>query len=121
MPSELRALLAKRLVPKYRLHFPVCPELDRPLMFIIDDADHCEYIERFATREEALARLLQLSRMPWDAKPNRAPCMSWKTCGRRYELIEVDDSVPYSLVEQTPIFEISAEGVRWLSGAIFQS
>lgn len=55
-----------------------------------------------------------LAGIPWDQEPNRAPCSSWRTCGRNYELIEYEaGSGPWKLLGRTFAFEVSAEGVRW--------
>jgi len=80
-------------------------------MLTIEDELHSELIGEFSTRAEAVAELARLKRTPWDALPNLAPCMSWQTCGRNYELVEWEGSRPMA---RTPALNISAAGVEWL-------
>ena len=87
-------------------------------MILIDDEIHCEWCGRFETFSDALAELNSRSTLPWDEEPNRAPCSSWRTCGRRYQLIEYDDSVkPWKELRRVPVLEMSAGVVKWLDGA----
>ena len=82
-------------------------------MFILEDQLHCEQ-EQFASFELALAKVRWLAEIPWDKRPNQAPCMSWATCGREYWILEYDDKTqPWTLIISTPIVEIDAKGVRW--------
>jgi hypothetical protein len=84
-------------------------------MFMIEDETHCESSGTFATFDDAFAELRRRAEMSWDVEPNRAPCMSWRTCGRTYEIIEYDDShVPWRQLQRVPILEVAATGVRWL-------
>lgn len=85
-------------------------------MFMIDDDRHAEpQAGEYPTREDALAEIVRRAALGWDEPPNRAPCMSWKTCGREYQIIEYDDSVlPWRTISVEPIMEIGADGVRWL-------
>jgi len=54
-------------------------------------------------------------RMTPNVKPNRASCTNWLNCGRRYELIEYDDTTsPWKELSQNLILRISASGVRWI-------
>ncbi|CAN5612440.1 hypothetical protein BH10PSE14_BH10PSE14_08680 [soil metagenome] len=86
-------------------------------MFVIYDELHAEHVGEFATREEALAELRRLASVPWDQAPNVAPCMSWRTCGRQYELVEYDDTgTPWRTLSQEPALEVSQTEVKWLSG-----
>jgi hypothetical protein len=84
-------------------------------MIVIEDEWHAEHVGEFATKGEALAELHRLATVPWDAPPNVAPCMSWRTCGRRYELIEYDDTVvPWRQLDREPALEITQNGPNWL-------
>ena len=84
-------------------------------MFVIEDENHAEWIGEYPSREEALAELNRLADVPWDQAPNAAPCTSWATCGRKYELIEYETSeTPWRELSRPTALEISASGVRWL-------
>lgn len=61
-------------------------------MFVIEDEWHAEWVGEYVSREEAHAELRRLAKLPWDEAPNACPCMSWRTCGRRYHIIEFDTS-----------------------------
>ena len=85
-------------------------------MFVIEDERHAEGQGEFATFEEAVAELQRRSILPWDEAPNVAPCMSWKTCGRNYEVIEYDtSSTPWREIQRHAVLEISASGTVWLN------
>lgn len=85
-----------------------------PSVFTIDDELHCEYQGEFLTFDTALLELKRLAEVPWDQVPNRAPCRSWKTCGRLYKIMEFDRSKkPWSLLSQKNVVEISSKGVKW--------
>jgi hypothetical protein len=87
-----------------------------PVLFVIEDEAHAEQCSEHTTLAEAVDRLKQLSVLPWDAEPNLAPCTSWKTCGRRYEIIEYDTtSLPWKERRRIPALEINAKGVHWES------
>lgn len=84
-------------------------------MFVIEDEAHSEGVGRFATHSAAVAELRRLASLTWDEEPNLPPCMSWKTCGRRYELIEYDTrSTPWLELSRTPALNISATSKEWL-------
>ena len=85
-------------------------------MFVIDDEIHCELQEgRFVSFAEAYEEVRLRSLIPWNEAPNVAPCTSWRTCGRVYEIVEYDDSFkPWLELQRVPIFKISAAGVKWL-------
>jgi hypothetical protein len=51
--------------------------------------------------------------IPWDEEPNAAPCTSWRTCGRTYEIVEWDTRANREQ-RRTPYLEISSRGVKWL-------
>ena len=83
-------------------------------MFLIDDETHCELQEgEFRTRTEAIAELERRALIPWNEKPNRAPCRSWKKCGRRYAVVEYDDE--RNVISREMALTISATGIEWLN------
>lgn len=79
-------------------------------MFVIEDEDHCEIIGTYTTAEHAQRELERLAALPWDHEPNRAPCMSWRTCGRQYVLIEYANHTTRRRIRTTPQFGISSAG-----------
>jgi hypothetical protein len=85
--------------------------------FVIEDEFHAERQGEFATEDEAMAELRRRARILWDQVPNRAPCMSWRTCGRGYYIIEFDDTrEPRRELKRTRVLEISASQVKWHGG-----
>jgi hypothetical protein len=83
-------------------------------MFAIEDEAHAELIAEFETREEAIHELRRRSEIAWDQPPNVAPCTSWRTCGRRYELAQYDTSTsPWREMQRSLVLQISANGVGW--------
>jgi hypothetical protein len=89
-------------------------------MFVIDDEAHAELQDgRFQTVEQAMAELARKSLIAWDEAPNRAPCAGWQKCGRRYELVEYDDStLPWKELSRRPMLNVSAAGVEWLTDKV---
>jgi hypothetical protein len=85
-------------------------------MFVIEDEAHAEPQEGlFQTRQQAIAELRHRAEIPWNEEPNIAPCTNWLNCGRRYELVEYDDTMsPWKEVSRNLILEISAAGIRWV-------
>jgi hypothetical protein len=84
-------------------------------MFVIEDEAHADQIGEYATFEEAIAELRRRAALPWDEAPNVAPCRSWRTCGRRYQIIECNPStVPWTELRCLPALDISARGAKWL-------
>ena len=84
-------------------------------MFIIEDERHAEWLGEYGTRDEAVAELQRLSKVPWDEAPNRAPCTSWATCGRTYELVQFDAAAtPWRELRREPALDVSKNGVAWL-------
>jgi hypothetical protein len=65
-------------------------------MWRIEDDAHAELQGEFDSFESALAELRRRALIPWDVPPNVAPCRSWKTCGRVYEVVEFDAHLPSS-------------------------
>lgn len=85
--------------------------------YCIEDELHAEVHSEHATLQEAVAELEKLARIPWDADPNIAPCQSWRTCGRRYEIIKYETSTePWRFVCRLPALEVSASGAVWDEG-----
>ncbi len=86
-------------------------------MFIIEDELHAEPQGQFQDMEQAISELRRRAQIPWNQGPNLAPCTSWKTCGRVYEVIEYDDAViPWEELRRIKVLEVSAAGVRWAIG-----
>ena len=86
--------------------------------FVIEDERHAELQGEFATFDEAVAELRRRSTLPWDQAPNVAPCMSWKTCGRNYKIIEYEvSSSPWKEVQRQAMLKVSASGAVWLNTA----
>ena len=85
-------------------------------MFIIEDEAHGEIQPgQFATFADAVAELRRLAAVPWNEAPNAAPCQSWRTCGRNYELVEYDGATtPWTELQRIPALNISAAGTKWL-------
>lgn len=82
--------------------------------FAIEDESHASQHGEFPTLQSAWAELQRLSEIPWDAHPNRAPCQSWQTCSRDYQIIEYDtSSVPWTPVRRHQGLEVSAKGLAW--------
>lgn len=83
--------------------------------YVIEDELHAEHISEHDTLDAATAELQRLALTPWDAAPNKAPCRSWETCGRNYEVIEHDVSVrPWPELRRLPALEVSAKGATWV-------
>jgi len=84
------------------------------VLYVIEDELHAEFQGEYSTIERAFAELKRRAEIPWDEIPNRAPCKSWRKCGRSYELIEYDDSqTPYREVRRLLALEISETGIKW--------
>jgi hypothetical protein len=86
-------------------------------VFKIEDEWHAELqAGEFASLGAAAEELRRLAEIPWDQAPNAAPCTSWRTCGRRYEVVEYDTSVePWRQIRRLPVLEIDSKGTRWLA------
>lgn len=83
-------------------------------MFIIEDELHCETIGEYHTLQEAKTEIKRLANVPWDQEPNRAPCTSWQTCRRLYDIIEYDDSIiPWNEINRILILSVGSNGVYW--------
>ena len=82
---------------------------------MIEDEAHAEPQGEFDSLESALAELRRRALTPWDAAPNVAPCTSWQTCGRRYEVVEFDTAQsPRREIQRIHVLDISAAGVKWM-------
>lgn len=87
-------------------------------MFVVEDEWHAEHIGEFASRADAHAELRRLADLAWDEAPNLCPCTSWRTCGRRYHVIEYDTSwTPWRRISNDALLDVSAKGKVWLSPA----
>lgn len=87
------------------------------VIYIIEDEIHAEWCGKFDTRAEALAELKARSALPWDQPPNVCPCMSWRTCGREYAIVEFNTaSEPWEELSRTAILSVSSKGAVWESG-----
>lgn len=83
-------------------------------MFVVSDELHDESAGQFQSLEEAVTWISQLAMIAWDDEPNRAPCTSWRTCGRTYMIVEFDDSArPWREIRSIEAVEIDASGVKW--------
>jgi hypothetical protein len=83
-------------------------------MFVIEDEIHVEWCGEFKIYEEALSELQDRIRISWDSAPNIYPCMSWRTCGRKYCILEFDSSLePWREVFRTHVLSVSSKGTLW--------
>ncbi len=86
-------------------------------IFVIEDEMHSDHIGEFETFETALEELRRIASINWDENPNRAPCQSWVTCGRDYEIVEYNKAmVPWAEIRRIPVLSVSAKEVRWKAG-----
>jgi hypothetical protein len=82
--------------------------------FVIDDDTHAEPQGEFTTMDDAVAELRKRAGISWDQEPNRAPCKSWRTCGRVYDIIEYAEIRPWNgQLQRVRALQISAAGVKW--------
>jgi len=80
----------------------------------IEDELHAEPQGEYPSLDEAMAELRRRASIAWDESPNVAPCSSWRTCGRNYEIVEYDDTqMPWKELRRVPALEISASAVVW--------
>ena len=86
-------------------------------MFVIEDQLHAELQGEFASFDEALAELRRRASIPWDHEPNLAPCSSWETCGRSYEIVEYDQvKSPWQVIGRVTVLNVTVQGVKWADG-----
>jgi hypothetical protein len=84
-------------------------------MFVIEDAIHADPVGTYERLDDAIAELRRRAAIPWDERPNQAPCVSSRTCGREYELQEYDASrTPWELLRSVLVLRVSAKGVEWV-------
>ena len=89
-----------------------------PKTFVIEDQIHAEPFGEFNTIAEAWAELDRIARIPWDESPNVAPCKSWQSCGRDYEIIEYETGAfPWVETARYAGLEGNAKGISWGSEA----
>ena len=87
-----------------------------PKCFVIEDESHSEWIGRFDSLGEAWTEVERRAAILWDQEPNVAPCASWRTCGRTYEIIEFETSnSPWQELQRFSVLNVSATGVVWLT------
>ena len=85
--------------------------------FLIEDEFHAEHISVHDSLADATRELRRLAEIPWDQKPNRPPCTSWRTCHRSYEVIEYDTtSRPWEERQRLPALNVSSLKVEWEAG-----
>lgn len=85
-------------------------------MFYIEDDLHADSWGGFATLQRTLDELARLAGLPWDQDPNLAPCIGWEKCGRRYELVEYDETqTPWNELRRIRVLEVSAQQVVWVT------
>jgi hypothetical protein len=83
---------------------------------VIEDSLHDERHGEFDDAGAAIAELSRRARIPWNQDPNLPPCDNWRACGRRYELIEYDDSQePWKELRRVPVLDVTAAGAKWLT------
>ena len=89
----------------------------RELVYVLEDDLHAEVLGEFPTRAAAIDAARQRVALAWDSPENQAPCMSWRGCGRYVDLIVLDRSeqLPLGVVTREQLFEIDANGARWLA------
>ncbi|WP_242338447.1 hypothetical protein [Anaeromyxobacter sp. SG66] len=88
-------------------------------MFRIEDDLHAEpQPAEYDSLADALAELRRFALTPYGKPPNLAPCTSWVTCGRCWEVVEYDTSTtPWTTISRESYLEIDAAGARWLREA----
>lgn len=85
-----------------------------PNIFVVEDQVHAESFGEFPALAEAWDELHRLSLISWNEPPNVAPCQSWQTCGREYEIIEYETAtLPWTRIRCLAGLEVSAKGLVW--------
>lgn len=86
-------------------------------MFVIEADLHGEFFGEYITFDEAMTQLRAWALVPWDEHPNLAPCTSWQTCGRSYEIVEYDrTATPWRRIRAIPVLQVDAQGAKWAEG-----
>jgi hypothetical protein len=84
-------------------------------MFVIEDEVHADQYGMYSTLDETTEGLRWLASIPWSERPNLPPCTNWRTCERKYELVEYDASqTPWQERQRIPALNISASAVVWV-------
>lgn len=90
------------------------PRTGEMIVYVIEDEIHAEQMGVFEEKAAALEELRRFATIPWDERPNVAPCTSWRTCGRNYELIEYEvDGGDWRELSRSSALEVDAQGVKW--------
>lgn len=89
---------------------------DSVTSFSLFDEIHCEHVDSYPNFADALAEVARRCELPWDASPNRAPCRSWKTCGRKYQIREYASKTSSTLLGSCDICDVNSTGIAWHSG-----
>ena len=85
-----------------------------PKKFIIEDEMHAELLGEFTDFNNAILEITKRIHVPWNEEPNVCPCVSWKTCGRNYQIVEYDAiQNSWKEVKRTTVLEISSKGTKW--------
>lgn len=89
-------------------------------IYIIEDQIHCESIWEFKNLSDTINELQRLSNLAWNVDRNIAPCMSYETCGREYELIEYEVNwSEWIELHREAIFDIDSSGVIFHKNSYF--
>ena len=81
---------------------------------LIEDENHAEHIAELRDWSAAVAEVKRYAGIAWDQPPNRAPCTSWRTCGRTDHLLESEDREQWRELRRNAVLDVDADGVRWL-------
>lgn len=83
-------------------------------IFVVEDTHHAELIGEYSSLADAWLELERLSAIPWNERPNVAPCMSWQSCGRSYGIIEYEKGMDsWQEIRRLVGLEISADKLSW--------
>ena len=83
-------------------------------LFVIEDEFHAEPQGEFKNYNSAFEELERRTKIPWDEKPNKCPCSSWRDCHRHMQIVEYDtSSEPWEEINTTYIYSISSSGIEW--------
>jgi hypothetical protein len=85
-------------------------------VILIQDDRHSELQKtEYASFQEAIDELKRRTRIPSTEPPNRAPCASWRKCGREYALREFEkcDPPPWRSLRYAFVVKVSPDGVAW--------
>jgi len=83
-------------------------------MIVLEDNIHCERQGIFETFDAAIAELKRRAMIPFDERPNRAPCTGWQKCGREYEVVKYETSqIPWRRLKHAVVLRTSPAGPQW--------